>query len=182
MSRPETRLENEVAPRDMIDTVHWCPETVIRHIIHGRSDSLIKQGRWRALQSDMTERRTFPRPMAGTRAASIFWRARYDAVRTAAGRCQPTALGGHTCATSTRRPRICSTPAPFFKVGLRDILADVPGQHLVDEGLISDSASTCFLAELIEHSEIDSDRNQPARLVPNRRAPDRPHGLQLLRG
>ena len=77
---------------------------------------------------------------------------------------------------------LLDTVAPFFKVGLRDILADVPGQHLVDEGLISDSASTCFLAELIEHFEIDSDRNQPARLVPNRRAPDAPHGLHLPRG
>ena len=90
--------------------------------------------------------------------------------------------GTHLCHFYATPQDLLDTLAPFFKVGLRDILADVPGQHLVDEGLISDSASTCFLAELIEHSEVDSDRNQPARLVPNRRAPDRPHGLQLLRG
>ena len=35
-------------------------------------------------------------------------------------------------------------------ISLRNILADVPSQDFVDEGLISDAAATRFLAELIE--------------------------------
>jgi hypothetical protein len=38
-----------------------------------------------------------------------------------------------------------------------------------------------FLAELVEHSRIDSDRDQLARLVAEGRATDTPHGPQLLR-
>ena len=52
---------------------------------------------------------------------------------------------------------------------LRDILADVSSQDFVDEGLISDASATCFLAELIEHSRIDANRDQLARLVAERR-------------
>ena len=48
---------------------------------------------------------------------------------------------------------------------LRDILADVPSQDFVDKSLISDAASTCFLAELIEHSRIDSNRDQLTRFI-----------------
>ena len=65
---------------------------------------------------------------------------------------------------------------------LRDILADVPSQDFVDKGLISDAASTCFLAELIEHSRIDANRDQLARLIAERRPADAAHGLQLLCG
>jgi len=66
--------------------------------------------------------------------------------------------------------------------GLRDVLTHVPSQDFVDEGLIPDSASTCFLAELIEHTRIDANRDQAARLITERRPTDALHGLQLLRG
>ena len=61
---------------------------------------------------------------------------------------------------------------------LRNVLANVPGQDVVDEGLISHTASACFLTELIEDAGVDTNRNQLARLVAKRRAADAPHGLQ----
>ena len=64
---------------------------------------------------------------------------------------------------------------------LRDILADVPSQDFVDKGLIPDAASTCFLAELIEHARIDANRDQLARFIAKGRATDAPHRFQLLR-
>ena len=64
---------------------------------------------------------------------------------------------------------------------LRDILADVPSQDFVDERLISDAAATCFLAELIQHSWIDANRDQLARFIAKGRATDAPHRFQLLR-
>ena len=63
---------------------------------------------------------------------------------------------------------------------LRDVLTGVPSQDFIDKGLISDAAPTCFLAELIEHSGIDANRDQLARLVAERRPADAPHRLQLL--
>jgi len=66
-------------------------------------------------------------------------------------------------------------------VVLRDILTGVLSQNVIDECLISDAAPARFLAELVEHSGVDSDRDQLARLVPEGRATDAPHGLQLLR-
>jgi hypothetical protein len=56
----------------------------------------------------------------------------------------------------------------------------VPSQNLVDEGLISDAAPTCFLAKLIEHSRIDANRDQLARFVAEERATDAAHRLQLV--
>jgi hypothetical protein len=64
---------------------------------------------------------------------------------------------------------------------LRDVLADVPSQDLVDEGLVPHTPSACFLAELIEYARIDSNRNELARFVAERGATDAPHRLQLLR-
>lgn len=65
---------------------------------------------------------------------------------------------------------------PLF---LRDILTSVPSQYFVDEGLVSDAAATCFLAEPIEHSRIDANRDQLARYVAKRRPAEAPHRLQL---
>ena len=65
---------------------------------------------------------------------------------------------------------------------LGDVLTDVPCQDFVDEGLVPDAAPACFLAELIEDSRIDANRDQLARLVAKRRTTDAPHGLQLLSG
>jgi hypothetical protein len=56
----------------------------------------------------------------------------------------------------------------------------VSSQDFVDEGLIPDTPSTCFLTELIEYSRIDANRDQLARLVAEERATDAPHRLQLL--
>jgi hypothetical protein len=64
---------------------------------------------------------------------------------------------------------------------LRDVLAHMPSEDFVDEGLIPDAAPACFLTELIEHSSIDSNRNDLARFVAERRPTDAPHGLQLVR-
>jgi hypothetical protein len=62
---------------------------------------------------------------------------------------------------------------------LRNVLANVPSQNVVDEGLVPHTAPACFLAELIEDSGVDTNRNELARLVAKRRAADAPHGLQL---
>ena len=70
--------------------------------------------------------------------------------------------------------------APSDGSVLRDILADVPSQDFVDEGLIPDAAATCFPAELIEHSRIDANRDQLARFIAKGRAADAAHRLQLL--
>jgi hypothetical protein len=56
----------------------------------------------------------------------------------------------------------------------------VPSQNFVDEGLVPYATPACFLAELIEHPWIDSNCDQLARLVAQRRPADPPHGLQLL--
>ena len=63
---------------------------------------------------------------------------------------------------------------------LRDILTSVASEDFVNKSLISDAAPACFLAELFEDSGIDSDRDQLARLVAERRPADAPHRLQLL--
>jgi hypothetical protein len=53
----------------------------------------------------------------------------------------------------------------------------VPSQDFINKGLIPDAASARFLAELIEHSGIDSDRDQLARFIAKRRATDASHRL-----
>ena len=82
--------------------------------------------------------------------------------------------------TNHRRRRTMSPLAGASR--LRDIFAHVASQNFVDEGLVPDAAATRFLAELFEHSRIDANRDQLARLVAERRPADAPHGLQLLRG
>jgi hypothetical protein len=74
---------------------------------------------------------------------------------------------------------------PCWRTGaqlLRNILTSVPSEDFVNKGLVSDAAPACFLAELFEDSGIDSDRDQLARLVAERRPANAPHRLQLLRG
>ena len=62
----------------------------------------------------------------------------------------------------------------------RDILTSVPRQDFIDKGLIPDAAATCFLADLIEHSRIDSNRDQLARFIAKQRETDAAHRSQLL--
>jgi hypothetical protein len=76
----------------------------------------------------------------------------------------------------------CRAPAATGAQLLRDILMSVPSEDFVNKGLISDAAPACFFAELFEDSGIDSDRDQLARLITERRPADAPHRLQLLRG
>ena len=71
----------------------------------------------------------------------------------------------------------CSVP--FF---LRNTFPGVPSQHFIDQGLIPDAAAARFFAELIEHSGIDSNRDQLPRCIAERRPADAPHGFQLRRG
>ena len=82
-----------------------------------------------------------------------------------------------------RRRTLARSHASAPSVGsiLRDIPTGVPSQDFINKGLIPDAASTCFLAELIEHARIDSNRDQLARFVAERRATDAPHRLQLRR-
>lgn len=56
------------------------------------------------------------------------------------------------------------------------------GQDFVHERLVPDTAATCFLAEPIQHSWIDANCDQLARLVAKARTAHASHGLQLLRG
>ena len=64
--------------------------------------------------------------------------------------------------------------APSDGLVLRDILAGVTSQDFIDKGLIPDAAPACFLAELIEYSRIDANRDQLTRLVAERRPADAP--------
>ena len=63
---------------------------------------------------------------------------------------------------------------------LRDVLAHVLGQDLVDERLIAHSTSARFLSELVENSWVYADRNQLARAVAQRWPSNAPHRPQLL--
>jgi len=54
-------------------------------------------------------------------------------------------------------------------------------EHLIDQGLISDPAPSRLSAKLLEHSGIDTNRDQTLRLLSDGRSADSTHGLQLLR-
>jgi hypothetical protein len=45
-------------------------------------------------------------------------------------------------------------------LSLSHVLSHVPGQDLVNESLISDTAAARFFADLLEHSRIDANRDQ----------------------
>jgi hypothetical protein len=64
---------------------------------------------------------------------------------------------------------------------LSDVLAGVPRQDFIDEGLISDAAAARFFAELIKHSGINPNRDQLPRCVAQRRPADAPHRFELRR-
>lgn len=64
---------------------------------------------------------------------------------------------------------------------LRDILTSVPSQDFIDQGLISDAAAARFFAELIEHSGVDSNRDQLSRCGAKQRPADAAHRVQLRR-
>jgi hypothetical protein len=64
---------------------------------------------------------------------------------------------------------------------LRNVLANVPSQNIIDKGLVPHPAPARLLPELIQHSGIDSNRNQLARFVAKWRAADAPHGPELRR-
>ena len=60
---------------------------------------------------------------------------------------------------------------------LGNVLANVPSQNVVDEGLVPHPAPACFLAELIEHSGVDANRNELARFLAQWRAAHASLGL-----
>ena len=68
--------------------------------------------------------------------------------------------------------------------GVASLLCEHPfgrvGEDLVDERLVADTSSACFLAGLIEHARIDADRDPLSGFVTERRAADSSHRLQLL--
>jgi hypothetical protein len=64
---------------------------------------------------------------------------------------------------------------------LRDGLAGVLGQDLIDEGLVADAPPPRFFAELLEHSGVNTDRDQFSRLVAEWRPSD-PSQRPQLRG
>jgi hypothetical protein len=61
-----------------------------------------------------------------------------------------------------------------------NIFPDVLCQYLIDEGLVTDPASTGFLPELLEHARIDTNRNELTRLVTQWRSANPAHCRQLL--
>lgn len=58
----------------------------------------------------------------------------------------------------------CSSPG-WYAACLCDVFANVPSQNFVNECLVPDTAAARFLAKLIEHSRIESNRDEPARFV-----------------
>ena len=57
----------------------------------------------------------------------------------------------------------------------------MPSQNVVDEDLVPHPTLACFLAELIEHSGVDRNRNELAKVRRQVEGGPRPHGLQLRR-
>ncbi len=72
----------------------------------------------------------------------------------------------------------CRRTRPLLR--LRDILSDVCRQDLVDEGLVPDTAAARFLAELIEDTRIDTNRDELAGFIAKGWPTHAPHSLQLL--
>lgn len=65
---------------------------------------------------------------------------------------------------------------------LRHGLADVLGEHVVDERLIPDALAARGLPELLEHPCIDTDGDQLPRRIAEWRTPDPAHRPELIRG
>lgn len=63
---------------------------------------------------------------------------------------------------------------------LRQTVADMIGEHLVDQRLVADTAAARFLSKRLEDAWINADRDQSARFVADRRPTDPPHRLQLF--
>ena len=63
---------------------------------------------------------------------------------------------------------------------LCDILPDMCGQDLVDDGLVAHAAPARFLTELIEHARIHTNRDELARFISKGRPTHPSHRLQLL--
>jgi len=55
------------------------------------------------------------------------------------------------------------------------------GEHLVDEGLVTDPSPSGVTLERPQHGGIDPDGNELAGLGSERGPPDPPQGAQLLR-
>ena len=73
-----------------------------------------------------------------------------------------------------------ASSAPVANSLLRNVFPNVLGQDFVDERLVTHASAARFLAELIEHAGIDTNRDQLAWFVTERRSAHAPHRLQLL--
>jgi len=56
----------------------------------------------------------------------------------------------------------------------------MPRQHFVDQRLIPNPSAARFLSELIEHTRIDTDRDELAGFVTEGGPAHAPHRFQLL--
>src|SRR5205814_3768184 len=87
--------------------------------------------------------------------------------RLAAVCCSLLLRKGKKRATSTDRPpeqrcrfSLETTPVSSRQPPLRHVFADVLSQHFVDQRLVPHAATARFLAELIEHARVDTNRDQ----------------------
>jgi len=62
------------------------------------------------------------------------------------------------CLTPKGWPILSDAPSCLQRV-LRHVFSDVLGQDFVDQRLVANAAAARFLAELIEHTWIDPDRD-----------------------
>ena len=63
---------------------------------------------------------------------------------------------------------------------LRDVLY-VFGEHLIDQRLVSQIAALRFLPKRVDHSRIETNRNELTRLFADRRPSDASHPPELPR-
>ena len=82
--------------------------------------------------------------------------------------------------TNPKRRRSCRFRASRPRCVLRHVFADVSSQDFVDQCLVPNTLAARFLAELIEHTWIDTNRDELAGFISKGRPTHPPHGLQLL--
>jgi hypothetical protein len=54
------------------------------------------------------------------------------------------------------------------------------GQYFIDERLVAQIAALCFLPKRIDHSRIETDRNELTGLLTNKRASNPSHRAELF--
>ena len=87
---------------------------------------------------------------------------------------RPSSVIAGRCHGARRRGRAAERARPV----LRDVLHMV-GEHFIDERQISQIAALRFLLKLVNDAWIETNRNQLARLVAERRTSDAAHCAEL---